>query len=60
MRFEELLGFVTERMRMSHIYQPLPIRALIDAGGTATLRQLAHAFLAQDESQQLIHVVWLN
>jgi nucleoside-diphosphate-sugar epimerase len=38
-------------MRMSHIYQPLLIRALVDAGGVATLRQLAQAFLVQDESQ---------
>ncbi len=30
---------------------PLLIRALVDAGGTTTLRQLAHVFLAQDESQ---------
>ena len=51
MRFDDLLAFVTERMRMSHIYQPLLIRALADAGGAATLRQLAHAFLVQDESQ---------
>ncbi len=32
MRFEDLLAFVTERMRMSHIYQPLRIRALVDGG----------------------------
>ena len=51
MQFPDLLAFVTERMRMSHIYQPLLIRALVEGGGTATLRQLAHAFLAQDESQ---------
>ena len=51
MTFADLLAFVTERMRMSHIYQPLLIRALVEAGGTATLRQLAHAFLARDESQ---------
>jgi ATP adenylyltransferase len=51
MTFDELLNFLTTKMRMSHIYQPLLIRALVDAGGTATLRQLAHAFLAQDESQ---------
>jgi len=51
MRFDDLLAFITERMRMSHIYQPLLIRALVEAGGAATLRQLAHAFLAQDESQ---------
>ncbi len=51
MTFDQLLEFLTKRMRMSHIYQPLLIRALVEAGGTATLRQLAHAFLAQDESQ---------
>ena len=51
MRFDDLLPFITEQTRMSHIYQPLLIRALVDAGGAATLRQLAHAFLAQDESQ---------
>ena len=27
MTFADLLAFVTERMRMSHIYQPLLIRA---------------------------------
>lgn len=30
MRFEDLLSFVTERMRMSHIYQPLLIRTRND------------------------------
>jgi hypothetical protein len=48
MRFSDLLAFITTRMRMSHIYQPLLIRTLVDAGGAATLRQLAHAFVAQD------------
>jgi hypothetical protein len=32
MRFPDLLVFITTRMRMSHIYQPLPTRALVDAG----------------------------
>jgi hypothetical protein len=36
---------------MSHIYQPLLLRILVEAGGTATVRQIAHGFLAQDESQ---------
>ncbi len=48
-RFDDLLAFITRGMRVSHIYQPLLIRALVDAGGTATLRQLTHAFLAQGE-----------
>ncbi len=51
MDFEDLIDFIDNRMRMSHIYQPLMLRILVEAGGTATIRQLAHGFLAQDESQ---------
>ena len=40
---------------MSHIYQPLLIRSLLDAGGSATVRQLATAFLIEDESQLLYY-----
>jgi hypothetical protein len=47
----ELEDFVVNQMSMSHIYQPLLIRALLDCGGTATLRQLAIAFVESDESQ---------
>ena len=46
----QIIEFVTRRMRMSHIDQPLLIRALVRAGGSATLRQLATA-LMEDESQ---------
>jgi ATP adenylyltransferase len=42
-------------MRMSHIYQPLLIRTLVNAHGQATLRQLAQSFLAEDESQLLFY-----
>lgn len=51
MTFDQLIDFLTNKMRMSHIYQPLLIRSLVDAGGSATLRQLAQVFLSQDESQ---------
>jgi predicted small secreted protein len=51
MDFDHLIDFIDNRMRMSHIYQPLMLRILVEAGGTATIRQLAHGFLAQDESQ---------
>jgi diadenosine tetraphosphate (Ap4A) HIT family hydrolase len=50
MTVEQLIQFIERRMSMSHIYQPLLIRTLLDAGGTATLRQTAIAFVAQDES----------
>ncbi len=55
MTFEDLIEFVSSQMRMSHIYQPLLIRSLVDAGGSATLRQLAQTFLVQDESQLLYY-----
>jgi len=51
MNYEQLRAFLSAKMRLSHIYQPLLVRSLIDAGGTATIRQLALTFLSQDESQ---------
>ncbi|WP_241667342.1 HIT domain-containing protein [Pseudodesulfovibrio senegalensis] len=50
-QLNDLIDYLTNRMRMSHIYQPLMIRSLVEADGTATIRQLAHAFIIQDESQ---------
>ena len=55
MKFEDLIDFLENRMRMSHIYQPLFIKSLIESGGSATIRQLAHKFLSQDESQLLYY-----
>lgn len=55
MTFDQLVDFLSNRMKMSHIYQPLLIRSLVDAGGSATLRQLATYFLSQDESQLLYY-----
>jgi len=51
MTYEALVDFIQHRMSMSHIYQPLLIRCLLEAGGAATIRQLAQAFVAEDESQ---------
>ena len=55
MKISELLDFLKNRMKPSHIYQPVLIRTLVDAGGTATIRQLAQALLVQDESQILYY-----
>jgi len=55
MTFDDLLDFIENKMRMSHVYQPLLIKSLVEAGGTATVRQLATAFLTQDESQLLYY-----
>lgn len=55
MKFQELVAFLETKMSMSHIYQPLLIKTLVDAGGSATLRQIANAFLSQDESQLIYY-----
>jgi hypothetical protein len=49
--FQQLVEFITRKMRMSHLYQPLMLRTLIERGGVASLRDIASAFLAHDESQ---------
>jgi ATP adenylyltransferase len=55
MKFDELIEFLETKMSMRHIYQPLLIKTLVDAGGSATIRQLANAFLSQDESQLIYY-----
>ncbi len=55
MTFEQLRQFIAEQMKMSHIYQPLLIKTLVEAGGAATVRQLAGEFLIKDESQLLYY-----
>ena len=51
MTFEELKDFILNKMKMSHIYQPLLIKTLLEYGGTSTIKQMAISFLAKDESQ---------
>ena len=55
MTFEELRDFLASKMKMSHIYQPLLIKTLIESGGVSTIRQLATAFLSNDESQIMFY-----
>lgn len=55
MTFDHLVSFVSERRRMSHIYQPLLIKSLVNSNGMATICQLAHEFLTEAESQLLYY-----
>ncbi len=48
---EELLDFIRNRMRMSHIYQPVMLRVLLESSGSATERQIAEAISSEDPSQ---------
>jgi hypothetical protein len=49
--FENLKKFITEDMRMSHIYQPVMLRVLLDNGGRASRHAIASAFAAEDRAQ---------
>lgn len=49
MKFEELKEFLLSKMKLSHIYQPLLIKTLVETGGVATVRQLALTFLSHVE-----------
>ena len=51
MTFRELQDFVENKMRMSHIYQPLLIKSLLEAEGITSTRKIALEFLKYDESQ---------
>lgn len=51
MKFSELLKFIQFKMKMSHIYQPLLIKTLVESGGVATVNQIARVFSAADENQ---------
>jgi ATP adenylyltransferase len=49
--FDLLREFISSRMRMSHVFQPLMLKTLIQNGGWASTRDIAASFLAQDDSQ---------
>ncbi|WP_089894693.1 hypothetical protein [Lentibacter algarum] len=36
-----LIDYISKQMRMSHIYQPVVIRALLENGGQATTEEIA-------------------
>ena len=47
----DLMHFISKQMRMSHIYQPVMIKALLENGGQATTQEIATSLLAYDQSQ---------
>jgi diadenosine tetraphosphate (Ap4A) HIT family hydrolase/5-methylcytosine-specific restriction endonuclease McrA len=51
MRFRELLQFIEKDMRMSHVYQPVMILALLEGKGRASVESIARALLNEDRSQ---------
>lgn len=51
MSYEDLRDFIARKMRLTtHAYQPLVIKALVDAENGASIRDLALGLLSRDES----------
>src|ERR1035438_5143498 len=51
MNYGQLKCFLTEKMRMSHIYQPVMIKKLLRSKGFATDKEIAEMLLQFDPSQ---------
>ena len=51
MTFDQLDEFVAYRMRMSHIYQPVMLMALLKNQGRCSTEDIARAILEHDQSQ---------
>ena len=49
--FVKLRKFITDEMRMSHIYQPVMLMELLRHGGKASTSQIAQAILTRDPTQ---------
>lgn len=49
--FAQLQDYIRRSMRMSHIYQPVMLRVLLENGGQADTETIAKALLSYDRSQ---------
>lgn len=48
---DSLKSFLLKKMQMSHIYQPVMIKTLLEKNGTATQTEIAKSILQYDFSQ---------
>ena len=51
MKYSELQKFIQNKMRMSHVYQPVMLMTLLSNGGQTSTTEIAKAILDHDESQ---------
>ena len=51
MTFPELKDFLMNKMRMSHIYQPVMLISLLKNGGVSSIESVAKDLLINDQSQ---------
>ena len=46
-----LKDFINNRMKMSHVYQPVMLKVLLQQNGQATVDEIAKSLLLYDQSQ---------
>lgn len=51
MKYSDLYDFINNRMRMSHIYQPVMLMTLLKNKGKCTTKKIAQSLLSFDQSQ---------
>jgi ATP adenylyltransferase len=51
MIYEQLIGFVGQRMRMSHVYQPVMLLTLLQHGGKCSDTAIAKAISVHDPTE---------
>ena len=56
MTFSDLKDFLINRMRMSHIYQPVMLMTLLKNGGVVSVESLAKDLLINDQNQMGYYV----
>ena len=49
--FSKLKTYILEEMQMSHVYQPVMLRVLLERGGYANVEDIAKALLSHDQSE---------
>jgi ATP adenylyltransferase len=51
MNYSDFESFIRNKMRMSHVYQPVMLMTLLEKNGKASTTEIAKSILAHDESQ---------
>jgi ATP adenylyltransferase len=51
MNYEQLLDFVQNRMKVSHVYQPVYHLALLRGSGRSSIKETNRSILLHDESK---------
>ena len=51
MTYDQLKSFISNKMSLSHVYQPVAIKTLLSSSGIASLEDIASGVSSRDPSQ---------